>query len=201
MNPRVAVLLAVMAGLVAAEQAKAQAKATTNGVLVGRSGKPLAKATVVLGAVSGDEETTYAKVKLGLATAVTDDSGRFQLSGIAPGRYTIVYYPPGPAPAKPPAEMSIKGLAAGIKSFLPMMRDVEVGRMGTPYPDRVWAREFTLLKGHTLWCIGLGEPLMKVWNATARRGAQGPYLEVRRGVVWQEKFDDKGQVKLEAWSF
>jgi hypothetical protein len=42
---------------------------------------------------------------------------------------------------------------------------------------------------------------MKIWNATLRRGAAGPYLEARRGLIWQGDFNDKAQIKLEAWSF
>jgi hypothetical protein len=199
------ILLAVAGCLATVEPARSQAKggATASGVFLGRSGKPMAKAKIILGQVSGDDVTTYAKLKLGpgAPTVVTDDSGRFQISGFAPGRYAFIYLPAGSPPAPVPPEINIKGLAAAIKSFLPMMRDVEIGKTGTPYPDRPWAREFTLLKGHTLWCIGIGEPLMKIWNATARRGAQGFHMEIRRGVIWQNSFDDKGQVKLEAWSF
>jgi hypothetical protein len=42
---------------------------------------------------------------------------------------------------------------------------------------------------------------MKIWNATLRRGATGPYLEVRKGWIWQADFKDKAEIKLEAWSF
>jgi hypothetical protein len=42
---------------------------------------------------------------------------------------------------------------------------------------------------------------MKIWNATLRRGATGPYLEMRKGVIWQGDFKDKGQIALEAWGF
>ena len=41
---------------------------------------------------------------------------------------------------------------------------------------------------------------MKIWNATARLGSQGPYIEIRRGVIWQEQLKDKSQIKLVAWS-
>jgi len=206
-RPRVSVLLAVMLCWLAAELAKPQTKApvTASGVFMGRSGKPMAKAKLMLGEVVGDQEITYAKIKLGAKpiNAVTDDNGRFQFTGVIPGRYTVVYQPAGstaPAPAPAP-EISIRALSSHIKSFLPMMRDVEVGRGGAPYPDRVWSREFTLLKGHTLFCQALGEPTMRVWNATARRGQQGPYVEFRRGVIWMERFDEKTPVKLEAWGY
>ena len=42
---------------------------------------------------------------------------------------------------------------------------------------------------------------MKIWNATVRRGATGPYLEMRKGRVWQANFTDKAEVKMDAWSF
>jgi hypothetical protein len=42
---------------------------------------------------------------------------------------------------------------------------------------------------------------MKVWNATVRRGQLGPFLELRRGLVWLQDFDDKSEIKFEAWSF
>lgn len=197
---RVSVLLATVL-LTAAQLAVAQTKAS--GVLLGRSGKPVVKARLFLGEVAGDEEIIYARIKFGAkpTAAVTDEQGRFQLTGFTPGRYTYVYLPAGSTVAAPPPEINIRGLSAAIKSFLPMMRSVEVGASGAPYPDRVWSREFTLLKGHTLYCVPIGEPLMKIWNATVRRGAQGPYIEVRRGSVWQERIDDKAQLKLDAWSF
>jgi len=42
---------------------------------------------------------------------------------------------------------------------------------------------------------------MKIYNATLRRGQQGPYLEVRRGTIWLQDFQDKIQFKFDAWSF
>jgi hypothetical protein len=42
---------------------------------------------------------------------------------------------------------------------------------------------------------------MKLWNATVRRGKQGPFLEVRRAVVWLHELADKSEIKFDAWSF
>jgi hypothetical protein len=42
---------------------------------------------------------------------------------------------------------------------------------------------------------------MKIWNATVRRGQQGPYMEVRRGALRVDRLDDKSQIKMDAWSF
>jgi hypothetical protein len=42
---------------------------------------------------------------------------------------------------------------------------------------------------------------MKIWNATVRFGSEGPYLEVRRGMIVEQRFPDKGPIKLIAWSY
>jgi hypothetical protein len=42
---------------------------------------------------------------------------------------------------------------------------------------------------------------MKIWNATVRRGPQGPFLELRRGRLWLQNFEDKSEIKFDAWSF
>ena len=42
---------------------------------------------------------------------------------------------------------------------------------------------------------------MHVWNATIRYGRQGLYMKIRKGLIWQQRLDDKSQIKLEAWSF
>ena len=60
-----------------------------------------------------------------------------------------------------------------------------------------WA-QFTLMKGHTLYSIG---QQMRLWNATARRGPQGPFFEVRRGLVWMQELADKTEIKFTAWSY
>jgi len=193
-------LLPVLVGVLAAQQPKAQAKpgATSSGVFEGRAGKPMAKARLTLGEVVGDQETIHAKVKLvsNLPTVTTDAAGRFQISGFRPGSYTIVYQPAG-VNALLPNEINVTAFSAVTRSTMPLLRDMEVGK-SDPYPDRVWGRLFTLLKGHTFYLQGAN---MKVWNATARLGQQGPYLEIRRGTIWQEEFSDKGQIRLEAWSF
>ena len=107
-----------------------------------------------------------------------------------------MYYPAG-GPSIAPAELSIKALAAVTRSILPAMKDIEIGTSNS-LEERRWGPTLTLLRGHTFWGQGTN---MKVWNATLRRGPTGPYLEVRKGLVWQANFDDKGQVKMEAWSF
>lgn len=198
---RAAVLLALAAYPSAAQPAKPQPKTgmTASGVFAGRSGKPMAHARIILAEVAGDPDTIYAKVKLPvtLPTAVTDDKGQFQVSNIAPGRYAILYQA-GPSSKVLPAEISIKALSAVANSPVPLLHDVQLGDTGPPNPERVWGRTFTLLKGHTYWAEGAN---MKIWNATARWGAQGPYMEVRKGIIVQELFADKGQVKLVAWGF
>jgi len=42
---------------------------------------------------------------------------------------------------------------------------------------------------------------MKIWNATVRRGQNGPYMEIRRGLIWLQRFEDGSQIRFEAWSF
>lgn len=170
--------------------------ASASGVLVGRSGKPMVNARVFLGKVEDDQEVLQARVRLGgLPIAQTDAQGRFKISGFVPGRYTLVYSPAG-GPSIVPTEFSIKALQAVTRSILPQMNGVEIG-LTQPLDERKWSI-FTLLKGHTFRGEGAN---MKVWNATLRRGAAGPYLEVRRGLIWQGDFNDKGQIKVEAWSF
>lgn len=176
----------------------AKASATANGVFVGRSGKPMAKARVILGQVVGDQEVTYAKIKLppSLPSATTDDQGRFQFKGFPPGEYTIVYVPAGTPPVVP-AEISIKAFLAVTKSIAPLLRGFELGTR-EPYPERPWGQTFTLMKGHTFWSEG---PTMKIWNATVRRGTSGPYLEIRRGLIWLQRLQDGSQIRFEAWSY
>lgn len=175
-----------------------KAGATASGVFLGRSGKPMAKARLILGEVKGDQEVTYARIVLPaqLVTAVTDDKGAFQFKGFTPGEYTIVYQPTGAAGALP-ASINIKPLLAVTKSIAPLLRGTELGLL-EPYPNRVWGSLFTILKGHTFHAEG---PYMRIWNATVRRGQDGPYLEMRRGVLWTARIDDKSQVKFSAWSY
>jgi len=186
--------------LKAGQQAKAPAKGTAQatGIFVGRSGKPMAKARVILGEVVGDQEVTYAKIKLPptLPSATTDEQGRFQFKGFVPGEYTIVYQPAGTPPVVP-AEINIRAFLAVTKSIAPLLRGFELGKT-EPYPERPWGKEFTLLKGHTFYSEG---PNMKIWNATVRRGQSGPYMEIRRGLIWLQRLADGSQIKFEAWSF
>lgn len=194
-----ALSLLLVASLCASQQPKSQPKKagpTASGVFVGRSGKPMAKARLLLGEVVGDQEFVYATVKLAnMAAVVTDNDGRFTFTGFTPGFYTIVYLPPGVTIA--PREFSIKALSAVTKSPLPLLRNIEHGSTGQPLPERTWGQVFTLLKGHTFYLQGVN---MKIWNASARR-QQGATVEIRKGVIWQEHFDDKSQIKLVAWSF
>ena len=196
------ILLAAMATYFCGGQtAKSQSKAgvTARGVFVGRSGKPMAKTRMILAEVAGDQEVIYAKIKLAVnpPITITDDKGQFQFAGVTPGLYCALYQP-STASKVLPAEINIKALAAVAKSPFPLLHDVQLGDTGTPNPERVWGRTFTLLKGHTFFLQG---QYMKIWNATARWGAQGPYVEVRKGMIVQEQFNDKNQTKLVAWSY
>jgi len=216
---RILVVLAAGASLCAAQAGKAQpakpaaqaakppaakapppAKADTvaDGVFVGRSGKPMAKAKVFLGEVTADEDFPYALVKLPgrLPGAVTDEQGRFQFKNFPPGRYTIVYQPAG-AGGLMPVQIKIAALSATDQSIAPGLRGIELGKV-EPFADRTWTKMFTLLKGHTLMTQG---DAMKLWNATVRRNPTGPYLEIRRGVIWLQQLGDKSQIKLDAWSY
>ena len=187
----------VLAGQTANPQPKAGAPAS--GVFVGRSGKPMANTRMILAEVAGDQEVIYAKIKLAVnpPIAVTDDKGQFQFTGFTPGMYAVLYSP-APASKVLPAEINIKALAAVTKSPVPLLRDTQIGDTGTPYPDRLWGRTFTLLKGHTFFAEGAN---MKIWNATARWGAQGPFMEVRKGVIVQQQFPDLRPIKLVAWGY
>ncbi len=118
------------------------------GVIVGRSGKPLANARLFLGQVVGDQEITQARVKIGgLPISQANAQGQFQFGRVFPGAYTIVYQPAG-APSIVPAEISIKAFVAETRSIVPLMRNVEIGTSG-PMAERSWGGQFTLLKGHT----------------------------------------------------
>ncbi|HSW49515.1 MAG TPA: hypothetical protein VLH09_05035 [Bryobacteraceae bacterium] len=131
----------------------------------------------------------------GVPTATADKTGRFAFKGFAKGRYCIIYLPAG-IQAVMPNEIAISTLEGIDKSIAPLLRDYELGKT-KPYEERPWA-EFALLKGHTLWSMG---DTMKLWNATVRRGKQGPFLEVRRGVVWLHDLADKSEIKFDAWSY
>ncbi len=196
---RLFVLLCALALPAQAQKQPAEPKsgATAGGIFVGRSGKPMAKARLVLGEILGDQDVTFAKIKLltVLPPAICDDQGRFQLTGFRPGEYTIVYQPGGVGAF--PAEINIKPFLAVTRSLTPELNGYELGK-NEPYAERVWGREFTLLKGHTFYSEGAN---MKIWNATARRGPQGPYFEIRRGLIWQPRLENNSQIKFEAWSY
>jgi hypothetical protein len=179
-----------------AEQPKSQTKpgTTAGGVFLGRSGKPMAGARLIL--CEGLEDQGKIRLLPNVPTVTTDKTGRFALRGFAPGRWTIIYLPAGVDVAMP-NEIDVSALEAVDKSILPLLVKVELGK-DKPYEPRPWSKQFTLLKGHTLWSMGAQ---MKIWNATARRGQQGPYLELRRGRIWLQNFDDKCEVKFDAWSF
>jgi len=198
-----ALALLALATLVQADQpAKPQPQlkpGAANGVFTGRSGKPMAHMRLILAGVVGDQELSYAKIKLPESppTATTNDKGEFQFTSVTPGNYVVLYEPAG-APGALPAEISIKALAAVTKSPMPLLRDIEIGNEGPPNPDRVWGRTFTLMKGHTFYGQGAN---MKIWSATARWGPHGPYMEIRRGVIVLQQFPAQGTIKLVAWSF
>jgi len=166
---------------------------TANGVFLGKSGKPMAGARLILCQALEDQ----GKIRLlDVPTVTADQAGKFTLRGFNPGRWTLVYLPAG-FNAAVPNEIDISALEAVDKSLLPLLVRVELGT-DKPYPARPWSKQFTLLPGHTFWSMGQN---MKVWNATVRRGAQGPFLELRRGAIWLQNFEDKCQVKFEAWGF
>lgn len=181
-----------------AKEEPAPSEITATGVFLGRSGKPMADARLILGEVMGDEDVTYARVRLvaKVAAAVADAQGRFQFKGFTPGTYTVVYQPSG-AGGVLPVQINIRPFLATTKSITPLLYNVELGT-NEPYAERTWAGRFTLLKGHTFYSQG---PSMKIWNATVRQGARGPYLEIRRGVVWMGRFDHGSEINYEAWSF
>ncbi|MBI1895288.1 MAG: carboxypeptidase regulatory-like domain-containing protein [Acidobacteria bacterium] len=127
-----------------------------------------------------------------MAKAVTDDKGQFQFTGVAPGTYTVVYQPSGTGGAFPP-EISIRAFSATTRSTAPMLRGTEIETTG----QRAWG-QFILLKGHTFYSEGAD---MKIWNATVRRAPLGPYLEIRKGVIWRQRLDGKSPVRFDAWSY
>jgi hypothetical protein len=167
---------------------------TASGVFLGKSGKHMAGARLILCEVLEDKGKVKPLPNVPATTA--DKTGAFTLRGFDPGRYTIIYLPAGSVAAIP-NEIDLTAIEATDKSPMPLMGRIELGT-DKPYEPRMWGKQFTLLKGHTFWSTG---QYMKIWNATVRRGPQGPFLELRRGRVWLQDFADKSQVKLEAWSY
>jgi hypothetical protein len=194
-----ALILLALAGSLLGQQPKAQSKPGTiaSGVFVGRSGTPMAGARLMLCDVVEDQDSFRGKARLlsNVPIATADKTGRFEFRGFAPGRYTIIYLPAG-VEAAVPSTITISPLEAFDKSIAPLLRNFELGT-STAYPPRPWG-PFTLLKGHTLYSTG---PQMRVWNATARYGQQGPFLEMRRGVIWLQELADKSEFKFDAWSY
>ena len=191
-----ALVLASAVGSLTGEQPKSSPmKATAaSGVFLGKSGKPMAGARLILGEALEDK----GKIRLlpNVPTATADKTGQFTIRGFDPGRYTLLYLPAG-ANAAIPNEIDLTPLEAGDKSPMPMLNRVELGT-DTPNEPRPWTRQFTLMKGHTFWAQG---QYMKIWNATIRRGATGPFLEFRKGRPWLQDFEDKSQIKFDAWSY
>jgi hypothetical protein len=179
---------------------KSQAKRSTTmatGTFVGRSGKPMAGARIMLGKVLKDQDVLYAQLKIvDGAAAVVDAKGHFQLKGFTPGSYALVYQPAGASNVLP-VEISIRALIAETNSPMPLLRNVEIGN-GESYPERIWGKQFVLLKGHTFLSLGAN---MKIWNATVRRIPSGPQLEIRRRIIWMEKLADNSEIKFNAWSY
>ena len=139
----------------------------------------MAGARVMLGKVLKDQDVLYAQLKIvDGAAAVVDGQGRFQLKGFTPDSYALIYQPAGASNVLP-AEISIRALLAETSSPMPLLHNVELGKSES-YPERVWGKQFTLLKGHTFLSLGAN---MKIWNATVRRIPSGPHLEIRKGII------------------
>ena len=188
-------VLAAAAVCPAADQPKAPMPATSaSGVFLGKSGKPMAGARLILCEALEDQ----AKIRLlpDVPTATADPTGRFTIKGFKPGRYTIIYLPSG-VNAAIPNEIDLSPLEAVDKSPLPLLNRVEIGT-DKPYDAKPWTKQFTLMKGHTFMSMGQN---MKIWNATVRRGPTGPFLELRKSAIWLANFDDKGEIKFQAWSY
>ena len=167
---------------------------TASGVFLGKSGTPMAGARVIL--CEALEDRGLIKLLPNVPTATTDAAGRFTLRSFDPGRYTMIYLPAG-VNAAIPNEIDLSALEAADKSPLPLMNRVEL-LADKPNESRPWSRQCTLMPGHSFWAMG---QYRKVWNATVRRGPQGPFLELRRGAIWLQNVNDKSEVKLEGWSY
>ncbi|MGO9241726.1 MAG: carboxypeptidase-like regulatory domain-containing protein [Bryobacteraceae bacterium] len=189
-------VLAAATLCIAADQPKQASKpaTTASGVFLGKSGKPMAGARLILCQVFEDKGKLRPVSDVPAVT--TDKTGQFTLRGFPPGTYTLIYMLAGSSPEVPP-EIDTTALEATDKSPMPLMGRMELGT-DKPYPPRMWGKQFTLMKGHTFMSTG---QTMKIWDATVRRGWQGPYVELRQSRIWLQDFKDKSQIKFEAWSF
>ena len=192
-------ILVVFSGQLALTSPPGQ-KIIVSGALSGRiSHAPLAKAWVGLGRLAKDANGQDAVLSLTEFNAVTDEKGNFQIKEVPTGTYTLVYRPAPASAAKAGLKIPVSKLSAAIHSFMPMIRDREVG-VSDPFPERPWTAGFSLMNGHTLYCQPLGTQ-MTIWNASVRSGRQGPFLEMRRNKIWSQDFQRETQLKFEAWSF
>ena len=168
------------------------------GVFMGRSGKPMARARLVLGELVQDDQLAFATVKLvdNVSTAVADADGKFQFKGFTPGKYTIAYQPAGKSRLFP-TEFRIRTLSGTDKSIAPLLKNVELGK-DRPFSNRAWGRRYTLLEGHTLYSKGT---TMTIWNASVLHKPAGPHLEMRKGALWTVELEDNSEIELEGWSF
>jgi hypothetical protein len=156
------------------QEAKPQPKAGVgaNGMFVGRSGKPMAKMRLILAEVTGDQELTYAKIRLPTnpPIAITDDKGQFQFTSVTPGTYVVLYAPASSSKVLP-AENNIKAFSEGCQVALPVVARHPDRRDRRAVSDGPGAEHSRVLKGHTFPAEG---PNMKIWNASARFGPGGP---------------------------
>ncbi|MCP5117807.1 MAG: hypothetical protein GY953_43870, partial [bacterium] len=92
------------------------------GTFMGRSGKPMAGAKLVLGTISGD--TQYPDDLITLAenvdTATVDKEGKFQFKDFEPGKFTILYLPRGGGSLFP-RELRVKVLGGTMDSIAPLL--------------------------------------------------------------------------------
>jgi len=189
------VIAAATVSLAAGQTKQASNPATTvTGVFVGKSGKPMVSARLILCEVF--EDRGKVKPVAGVQAATTDKAGAFTIKGFNPGRYTLIYLLAGQS-GEVPGEIDTTALEATDKSPMPLMGRMELGT-DKPNQPRMWGKQYTLMKGHTFMSMG---QTMKIWNATARRGWQGPYIELRGGRIWLQDFKDKAQIKFEGWSY
>ena len=183
---------------VAQPKPKTPAAVTASGVFTGRSGKPMSKVKLYLGQVVGDQIEKYSRIKLppSISAVTSGEHGQFQFKGFPPGEYTIVYQPAG-SNVLVPTELGIRSLMAVGESMAPLLRGQEFGSTSS-LAERTWGDQYSLLKGHTFYLRGPG---MQIWNATVRRGPRGPYLEIRKGLIWIQRLEDNAEIKFSAWSY